>query len=195
MSDRQGGRSHGPNYDSTNDDPSAPSRPTNSRWQLPRIYLTNVRSLRYKVDELAAVLETNQIDIGCITESWLDENITTDSMDIANYTCYRHDRADGRKCGGVVCYISTRWQCTRLHLLETSDLESIWLLLRRPVMPRQVSHIIIGAIYHPPGAPSGPMAHHIITAVDTIISQHPHAGVEIVGDLKHWVTDRSVVTH
>ena len=48
---------------------------TNNRWQLPRIYLTNVRSLRYEVDELTAVLETNQIDIGCITESWLDENI------------------------------------------------------------------------------------------------------------------------
>ena len=112
-------------------------------------------------------------------------------MDITNCTCYRHDRADGRRCGGVVCYISTRWQCTRLHLLETSDLESIWLLLRRPVMPRQVSHIIIGAIYHPPGAPSGPMAHRIIMAVDTIISQHPHAGVVIVGDF-NTLDDRSI---
>lgn len=141
-----------------------------------------MRSLRYKVDELTAILEINQIDIGCITESWLDENITTNSIDITNYTCYRHDRADGRKGGGVVCYISTQWPCTRLQLLETPDLESIWLLLRRPVMPRQVSHIAIGAIYHPPGAPSGPMVHHITTAVDTIISQHPHAGVAIVGD-------------
>ena len=58
-------------------------------------------------------------------------------------------------------------------------------------MPRQVSHIIIGALYHPPGAPSGPMAHHIITAVDTIISQHPHAGVVIVGDF-NTLDDRSI---
>ena len=56
-----------------------------------------MRSLRYKVDELTAVLETNQIDIGCSTESWLDENIPTDSIDITNYTCYRHDGADGRR--------------------------------------------------------------------------------------------------
>jgi hypothetical protein len=63
------------------------------------------------------------------------------------------------------------------------SLESAWLLLlRRPVMPRQVSHIAIAAIYHPPGAQSGAMVHHIISAVGTIISQHPHAGVVIVGD-------------
>jgi hypothetical protein len=167
------------------------SRSTNNRWHLPRIYLTNVRSLRYKVDELTAVLETNNIEIGCITESWLDENIATDSIDITNYTCYRHDRADGRRGGGVVCYINNQWPCTRLQSLETPESESVWLLLRRPVMPRQVSHIAIGAIYHPPGAPSGAMVHHIISAVDTIISQHPHAGVVIVGDF-NTLDDRSI---
>ena len=144
---------------------------------MPSIYLTNVRSLRYKVDEVAAVLENNQINIGCFVESWLDENIGTESIDVTNYTCYRHDRADGRKGGGVVCYVSNQWPCTRLQFLETPEFESIWLLLRRPVMPRQIYHIAIGAIYHPPGAPSRTMVHHIISAVDTIISQHPHAGV------------------
>jgi hypothetical protein len=49
-------------------------------------------------------------------------------------------------------------------------------------MPRQVSHIVIGAVYHPPGALGGPMVRHIITAVDQIISQHPYAGVVVVGD-------------
>lgn len=49
-------------------------------------------------------------------------------------------------------------------------------------MPRQISHIAIGVIYHPPGAPNGPMAHHIINNIDHIISLHPHAGIILVGD-------------
>jgi hypothetical protein len=121
-------------------------------------------------------------------------NIATESISIVNYICYRHDRADGRRAGGIACYVSTQWPCTRLQSLEAPDLESIWLLLRRPVMPRMVSHIAVGAIYPPPGAPSGPMVHHIITAVDTIISQYPHVGVMIIGDF-NALDDRSIISY
>lgn len=48
--------------------------------------MSNVRSLRYKIDELAAVLETNNIDVGCITETWLDANTPTEAVDISAYT-------------------------------------------------------------------------------------------------------------
>ena len=61
-------------------------------------------------------------------------------------------------------------------------------------MPRQVSHIAIGAKYHPPGALSGAKVHHIITAVDAILSQHPHAGVVVVGDF-HTLDDRSICSY
>jgi hypothetical protein len=90
LSGGRGSRSYGPNCDSANDHKSKLSRPTDVRWKLPRICVTNLRGLRYRVDELTAVLETIQIDMGCITESWLGENITTDSIDITNFTCYRH---------------------------------------------------------------------------------------------------------
>jgi hypothetical protein len=144
--------------------------------------MSNVRSLRYKTDELAAVLEANNIDVSCITETWLDSNIPTEAVDINEYTCYRHDRSDGRTGGGVACYVSVHWPCSRLHEMETPDFETIWLLLRRPVMPRLVSHIVIGVIYHPPSAPSGPMVHHIINTIDAISSLHPYAGILILGD-------------
>jgi hypothetical protein len=54
--------------------------------RLPGIFMSNVRSLRYKTDELAAVLEANNIDISCITETWLDSNIPTEAVDINEYT-------------------------------------------------------------------------------------------------------------
>lgn len=49
-------------------------------------------------------------------------------------------------------------------------------------MPRKISHIAVGVIYHPPGAPSGPMTQHIINNIDHIVSLHPHAGIILVGD-------------
>jgi hypothetical protein len=154
----------------------------NTRWQLPRFCLANVRSLRYKVDHLAAVFQTNKINVGCVTESWLDCEVPTEAVDIDGYVCYRRDRSDGRRCGGVVCYVDVSWPCTRLQSLETVNLESIWILLRRPTMPRQVSHLAVGIIYHPPDAASGPMVNHIINSVDSILQQHPYAGIMILGD-------------
>jgi hypothetical protein len=162
-----------------------------SRWQLPQLCLTNIRSLRYKIDELSAVFQVNEVNVGCITESWLDNNIATEAVDIDGFTCHRRDRSDGRKAGGVVCYVGVNWPCVRLQSLEVADLESIWLMLRRPVMPRKVSHIIIGVIYHPPDAVSGPMTSHITNCIDSILQQHPHAGVMLLGDF-NTLNDKSL---
>ena len=153
--------------------------------------LANIRSLRYKIDELSAVFEVKKIDIGCITESWLDSNIDTEAVDIHGFTCYRRDRSDGRRAGGVVCYVGANWPCVRLQSLEVADLESIWLMIRRPIMPRKISHIIVGVIYHPPDASSWPMTSHIISSIDSILQQHPHAGVMLLGDF-NTLNDKSL---
>jgi hypothetical protein len=105
--------------------------PRNIRWQLPRLCLANVRSLRFKVDHLTAVFQVYQINISCVTESWLDSNIPTEVVDIDGYICRRRDRSDGRKGGGVICYVDANWPCIRLQSLETADLETIWLLIKR----------------------------------------------------------------
>ena len=65
---------------------------------------------------------------------------------------------------------------------DSENLETIWHLIRRPVMPRQVSHVVIGVIYHPPDASNAHMINHIANAVDSVLQQHSHAGVLILGD-------------
>jgi hypothetical protein len=83
-SGRRGGKPHGPNSncDSGKHHDDGTSRPAIRRRQQPRVYLSNVRNLRYTIDELATVLKTNQIDIGCVTESWHHENTATESLSI-----------------------------------------------------------------------------------------------------------------
>jgi len=71
---------------------------------MPNILVTNVRSIVEKADKLECVLTNNNIniDIACITESWLTENIPTDAINKTGYVCYRTSWSRGwsswRRC-------------------------------------------------------------------------------------------------
>ena len=74
--------------------------------KLPRLLLlANVCSLPHKTDELAVILQTNNIDICGITETWLNQDIPTQTVDIDGYIFHRCDRNDSRQGGGVACYV------------------------------------------------------------------------------------------
>ena len=134
------------------------------------------------MDELAAVLHVNDIDLCCITESNLNGEIPTEAVDIDGYICYRRDRSDGRQWGGVACYVRSELTCREIVELHNDDVESLWLLFRAPRMPRSLSHIGVGIIYHPPDASSSQTTSHIIDSIDQIVSQHPYSGILIAGD-------------
>ena len=165
----------------------------NTTFQMPNFLLTNVRSLRYKIDELECVINNNFVNICCVTESWLNESISTESINIAGFVCHKHDRESGHKGGGVVCYVDEDWPCTRLQSLETDDIETLWLLVCKPRMPRYVSHIVICVVYHPPGNGNDGaiMCQHIVNGIDSITQQHPYAGIVILGDFNH-MTDQQI---
>jgi len=71
---------------------------------------------------------------------------------------------------------------TRLTQLESADVETVWLLHRQPRMPQLLSHVVIGAVYHPPSADDKLMIAHIVNNLDTITRSHPHAGIILLGD-------------
>ena len=154
-------------------------------WTLPRLLIANVCSLRNKTDDLAAVLQTNNIDICGICESWLDADVPTDAVDIDGYICYRRDRNDGRRCGGVACYVRADLPFSLVQPVDEVNVESLWLLYRQPRMPRSMSHILFGVVYHPPNAVCHVTSTHIVDNVDAVIRQHPSAGVLIAGDFNH----------
>lgn len=64
-----------------------------------KMALWNARGIRYKKDEFFHFINTNNIDVCCVT--WLNENI---SIKLNNYYCYRYDRQQVRG-GGVVILI------------------------------------------------------------------------------------------
>ena len=63
----------------------------------------NARSLLPKFDELCVLVESNQPDIICITETWLCTDVLDNEISIPGYNTYRQDR--NRHGGGTLMYI------------------------------------------------------------------------------------------
>jgi len=88
----------------------------------------------HKMDKLEAILYENDVDIGCITETWLNKTIPSDLVNIPGYVLHRSDRKDGRRGGGVA--VRHNLPCVRLAALESANYETVWLLYRQSRMPR-----------------------------------------------------------
>jgi len=150
---------------------------------IPCMFMANIRGgFTAKADELAAVLHENGVDIACVTETFLNNSVPSEVLDIPGYVVHRNDRKDGRRCGGVAVLVRHDVQCQRLISLESTDVETLWMLYRWPMMPRCLSHVVVGTVYNPPSADDRKMTTHILNCLDTATREHPHAGIVVLGD-------------
>ena len=127
------------------------------------------------------VVNANSIDIACVTETWLKQEVPTEIVDISGYVCHRKDRAT-RRGGGVAVYVRDDLPCRRLDSFECDELETVWLLYRAPRMSRSASHIAVAAVYHPPDANGRSLVTHLVDSLDRLTREHPYAGVVLLGD-------------
>ena len=150
---------------------------------VPCFFTANLRGgFVHKTDELEAVLRENDVDIACATETWLTQSVPSELVNIPGYVMHRSHRKDGRRGGGVAVFARHSLPCVRLSTLESTNVETIWLLYRLARMPRAVSHVVVGAVYHPPSADDTAMTSHILDCLDSVTRDHPHAGVVLLGD-------------
>ena len=143
-------------------------------WNLPTIINTNVRSLNGKTDELQAICDIKKVEIAVVTETFISDQKPLEQYQLDGYhkppiVCCRKDQSRG----GVACYIQENLPYKWWQDLTEPDVESLWLTIRPKRLPKSVSIIIIGAIYHPPTANNNTMVHHIYTALETILQKHP----------------------
>ena len=87
--------------------------------------------------------------------------------------------------GGVITYIRNSIPYHRLSILECDEVESLWLLVRDKCMPRNLSHIWVGVVYHPPGASELICVNHIISSIEETMKKHPYTGVMLLGDFNN----------
>ena len=150
------------------------------RWKLPSFLLTNLRSLTNKLDDFETVVRLNNPDVVCATETWLSSDVPTESVSMNGFSLFRKDR--NRQGGGIACYVRSSIPCSVLTECDETGLESLWLILRPARMPRWLTHVVVGIIYHPPDANNRRMIDHITNTIDHISRANPNCGIAAVGD-------------
>lgn len=154
-----------------------------TQFQLPKLLLSNTRALTNKLDELSGVLQINNVDIAIITESWLSSTGAQQSAGITGYTDYHKARPPDKKGGGVAVYTKDTLPSQPLDIKVPDGLECLWLRLTPAYLPREISSLVIAAVYHPPKAPNErQLMDHIAHTVSSIKEKHPHCGIAICGD-------------
>ncbi len=143
-----------------------------------------------KLDELTLFLNSHNVDIACITETWLKTSVPDTAINIDGYTVIRRDRCDDVMGGGVCIYIRDTLKHTLWTQLHDDEVESVWVTIRPRKLPREVPMIAIGVLYMPPGCTARPRkdreyVSHILHSLDTISHKHPETGICVVGDFNH----------
>ena len=64
--------------------------------------------------------------------------------------------------------------------------ETIWITVRPEKLPRDITHIAIACVYHPPQANHRDLKDHLSRGFDTILSKHPGAGIAAIGDFNQF---------
>ena len=113
--------------------------------------LTNVISLAHKIDEVRSFVLDLNLDLACITKTFLRGSITVNVIHIPGYKEIRKYRIRTSH-GGVCVFIREEINCSRLNAFESSNQEVLWLKIRPNRLSRGVPCIVRGTINHPPSS-------------------------------------------
>ena len=132
------------------------SRPAVGSGAQLRIGHLNVRSLTNKLDEVNLFLHDNDLDLLCLSETWLTPQILDSFLVFPGYGIVRRDR-DGRRGGGVAIVHRVEMKLDRLTLPPDGPLETLWV----SVSWRGGRPTTVGVIYRPPDSPVTPSLEHL----------------------------------
>ena len=136
-----------------------------------------------KMIELQGVVDVNLPGFVSITETWLSPVVPDSAVHLSNYILFRRDRPT--HAGGVCIFVDAEIPCSCLRAFESSEIESIWVKARPLRLPRQVSMILVGTVYHPPSSTvedNQRLLQHIQDNVESFLRDHPEGLIFICGD-------------
>jgi exonuclease III len=136
----------------------------------------NCRSMVPKFEEISHIVVSTNIDVLCLTETWLDESVFDSDILIDGFTLFRKDRCE-RSGGGVAIYIKNDINFVDRSINEKGMLEAIFIEI---VTNSNNPNILLSCIYRPPNA-KPEIFDNIIDYIECLFSE----GKEIVllGDL------------
>ena len=156
---------------------------------VPTLLLSNVMSLVPKIDELHEVINSNDIDIACITETWLRNHIDDNIVTLSEFRLVRFDRSTSQH-GRVCMYVKNDIQCKILRDLLDDKFEVVRVHIRPNRLPRGIPCIVMGKLYHPPTANNQEISDHLLKCLSVIESRFPNCGIILLGDFNNLNVSR-----
>ena len=148
-----------------------------SSCDLFRICHCNIHSPLGKVSELGVMVVQQNLDIICVTKSWLENSISDGMVQLDGYLPpFRKDR--DVRYGGVAVYVSNNISVSKVPELEQHDIECIWLLITL-----KGTKLLLGTFYRAPGANA--KVHYFLSSFSDMIdkvTRHKPSTVIITGD-------------
>lgn len=142
-------------------------------------------SLAPKIVEVSEFILRNDVDLACITETWLKDRITDSVVHIPGYSIIRRDR-EVVEHGGVCLYIKDGYSKYRVidKLKCCDEHEILWVHLRPKRLPRGYSCLIIAIVYHPdPSAENdNNIRNHLSSSLALAESIYPNCALVVCGD-------------
>ncbi|KAK3550119.1 hypothetical protein QTP86_021055, partial [Hemibagrus guttatus] len=162
------------------------------RTALPGIFLSNVRSLCNKMDELTLQMNKNRdfptSCVLCFTETWLCDLIPDSALQLGGFNLYRADRhteLSGKTKGGGICfYINNSW-CNDVKVLSqlcSPDLEAFIINCKPFYSPREFSSFILVGVYIPPQGNVHEAQRVLADEIQSVERTNPDALVIVLGD-------------
>ena len=105
----------------------------------------NVRSILHKISELRILFKSKSLAIIAFTETWLNDSMNDEEINIDGYKVVRRDRSSGPG-GGVCLYIRNDIAFNINVDMQTDVTESLWINV---LLPRS-RPIVVGVLYRPP---------------------------------------------
>ena len=123
---------------------------------LLRIGHINIRSLTSKIDDIMILLGNHQIDLLCLSETWLKSQVLDKFLPFPGYRILRRDR-EGRRGGGVAILHREEMQVKQLSMSGEGPLETLW----ASATWRGGRPTTVGVIYRPPDSPVAASLEHL----------------------------------
>ncbi|XP_055906590.1 uncharacterized protein LOC129941858 [Eupeodes corollae] len=109
-----------------------------------RICHINAQSLLPKIDEFRDIFTDSDVDVICVTETWLRDELNDDICCLEGYRVFRFNRVN-RVGGGVAIYVKRTIKC-KLKLSATVDSTIEYLFVE---VVGNDGNLLLGTIYRP----------------------------------------------
>ncbi|XP_052406490.1 uncharacterized protein LOC127952167 [Carassius gibelio] len=172
--------------------PKSKTKVKKFQFRLPKIMMSNVRSLPNKIEELREMMEDVEninSDLMFFTETWLNEN--SPSISFEGYRSYRVDR-DARlthKCkgGGLMVLVNEAWatDVEVENIIITPDYELMVVSIRPHDHPEDAPPLTYIHVYIPPRTKMSQAARDIAGFYNDVLKQYPNGPVFLLGDFNH----------